>query len=444
MKNMLKPLSFFLLIALVALALATPVQAFDGRAGDVVVIAADEVIDDDVYISAGEFTLEGTIKGDLVVAGGTIIINGSVGGDLIAAGQSIIINGSVADDARIAGAVLYVGEKATIGGDLVSAGASLETQDGSKVDEDLVVGAAQALLAGDVGEDALIGTGALDLRGEFGGNVKAEVGDPDHDTGGGGPSMSNFIPDAPVKIPNVLPGLNIAKDAKIKGNFEYTQFQDINIPANVVGGKITRKEPVVDPHEEKVQLTPAQSAANWVFDLLRRMVTLIALGLLLGWLVPSFVNALMEKVQSKPVPSLGWGFVSYAAFFFVIFVLIALMVVGGLFFGALTLGGLSGTIIWVGILAIFALAVGFVLATAFLTKIVVARLGGKLLLQRVKPEMADNKYLPLIVGVVILAFLMAIPFIGWVFSLLAVLAGLGALWMWGSEIWQARKQSAAG
>jgi hypothetical protein len=35
------------------------------------------------------------------------------------------------------------------------------------------------------------------------------------------------------------------------------------------------------------------------------------------------------------------------------------MILGGIFFGVLTLSGVSGTIIWVGILAIFELIVGF-------------------------------------------------------------------------------------
>lgn len=90
------------LLALLALGLATPALAFDGREGDNVVIDASEVINDDLYVGAENFTLEGTVKGDLVVAGAVITINGTVEGDLIAAGQAIIINGVIGDDARVA------------------------------------------------------------------------------------------------------------------------------------------------------------------------------------------------------------------------------------------------------------------------------------------------------------------------------------------------------
>ena len=437
MKTTFKFLSFFSLLALLLLTLATPAQAFDDRSGDNVVIKADEVIEDDVYAGANKFTLDGTIKGDLIVAGETIIINGAVEGDLMAAGKTIVINGTVTDDARIAGAVLQIGDKAKIGDDLVSAGASLEAKDGSAVSGELVVGAGQALLAGDVTGDVLAGTGALDLRGQFGGDVTAEVGDSEK--GGGGPPFPMFFQDSPVSVPSVTQGLTISKDAKIKGNLEYTQTKDINIPANAVGGKITRKEPVVDPHEVVVKPTPAQAAMTWTFNLLRTIATLIIFGLLLGWLAPASMKTLVEKVQTKPVASLGWGVVAFAAFFFTIFVIIVVMVIGGLLFGALTLNGISGTIIWIGILTLFVLVLGFLLAAFFLTKIVVAWLGGKLILSRVNPPMAEHKFVPLILGVIILAVLMAIPYIGWVFGLFTVLAGLGALWIWGSETWQARK-----
>jgi cytoskeletal protein CcmA (bactofilin family) len=437
MKTLYKFLSVFSLLILLILTFAVPAQAFDGRSGENVVIKKDEVVEDDLYVTANTFTLDGTVKGDLIVFGSVITINGTVEGDLIAAGQSVVINGKVMDDARIAGAVLQIGDKASIGDDLISAGASLEAKDGSKVGGELVVGAAQALLAGDVANDVLAGAGALELRGQFGGDVKAEVGDPNQD--GGGPPISMFMPQNKVSVPNVTPGLTIAEGAKIKGAFEYTQSKDIKIPAGSVGGKVKRNEPVVDPAIVEVKPTPAQAAMTWTFNLLRTIATLIIFGLLLGWLAPMFMKTLMEKLQTKPLASLGWGVVAYAAFFFALLIIIVVMVIGGALFGALTLSGISATIIWVGILLIFALAIGFVLATAFVAKIVVAWLCGKLIFSRVNPAMAESKFIPLILGVIILAVLMALPFAGWIFSLLAIFIGLGAIWMWGNEIWQARK-----
>jgi|JFJP01.1.fsa_nt_gi cytoskeletal protein CcmA (bactofilin family) len=438
MKTLYKFFSIFALIALLALAFAAPAKAFDGRAGENVEIKADEVIEDDVYVTANEFVLEGTVKGDLVVFGSTIIINGTVEGDLIAAGQTITINGTVTDDARIAGAVLQLGKTAVIGGDVVAGSASLEAEAGSTIEGELVVGAAQTLLDGKISGDVLAGAGALELNGEFGGDVKAEVGNPEE----GGPPPTMYMPQADLDFPTVKPGFNVGEDAKIKGNLEYTQSKDVKIPANAVGGKITRTEPVVNAHEVEVKPTPAEAAMTWTFDLFRTIITWILFGLLLGWLAPVFMKALMEKLQSQPAASLGWGLVAYAAFFFAILVIFIAMLMGGIFFGILTLGGLSGTIVWIGILALFAMIVGFILITAFLTKIVVAWLSGKLILSRVKPELAEHKFLPLVVGVVIVALLVALPYIGWLFGMIIMFIGLGALWIWGRDLWQAQKTAA--
>jgi cytoskeletal protein CcmA (bactofilin family) len=437
MKTIYKFISIFSLITLLALTFATPAYAFDGRSGENVVIKANEVIEDDVYVTADNFELQGTVKGDLIVFGRTITINGTVDGDLIAAGQTIVINGTVTDDARIAGAVLHIGKTAAIGDDVVAGGASLETQEGSVIEGELVVGAGQALLDGSVTGDVQAGVGSLELNGEFGGDVNAQVGDPEQ--GRGGMPASMFMPGANIQFPTVKPGFNIGDDAQIKGNLEYTQSKDVNIPADAVSGKVTRTQPVVDPAVQKAKPTLAQKGMTWTFDLLRTIVTLIFFGLLLGWLAPMFMKALVEKVQSQPGASLGWGVVAFAAFFFAILVVTVVMIAGGVLFGVLTLSRVSGTIIWLGILTLSTMIFSFVLITAFLTKIVVAWLGGKLILARFSPALAEHKVWPLVIGTVLVALVIALPFIGWLFGILVMFIGLGALWIWARERMQTPK-----
>ena len=428
MSRIYKILSVFALVAILTLSFATPAYAFEDRTGEKIVIKADEVIDDDLYVAANEFVLDGTIKGDLIVVGSKITINGTVEGDVLGAAQAIVINGTVKDDVRIAGAILQVGDKASIGGDLVAAGAGLETQKGSKVDGELVVAGGQALLAGDVAKDVLAGAGSLELAGNFGGNVEANVGDVEANSGGPSPSM--FMPQTGVAMPVVPPGLTIPDSAKIAGNLKYTSTREIQIPSGPVAGKVTFNKAIV---ETVATPTPAQSAIKWTLDLLRSMVTLILLGLLIGWLAPTFLKSLMDKVQNTPWPSLGWGVVGYAVFFVALLAVVIVMIIGGVVFGALTLGSLSGTIVWIGILALFALILAFVLFTAFVAKITIGWLGGKMILARIKPELAEHKIWPLVVGMIIIAILIALPLVGWLFNLVIVLFGLGALWLWTRE-----------
>ncbi len=438
MKPINKVLSVFILLALLTMSITSSAMAFDGRSGENVVIEADEVIKDDLYVGATNFTLEGTVKGDLFVSGETIVINGTVEGDLFAAGQSVVINGTVTDDVRIAGAGLQLGEKAVIGGDLLGGSASMEAKKGSVVEGDFLYGGAQALLAGDVTGDAMFGAGALELRGAIGGDVTAEVGSAED----AGAPPSSYMWQTGISVPSVAPGFTIDEKATIGGNLTYTQTKDIEIPSDAVSGKVTRKEPVADVNVQYTPPTAAEKAASWSFDLLRSIVTLVLFGLLLAWLAPKFMQSVMDKIQTTPAASLGWGVVSYAAFFFTLLVIFTAMIVGGVAFGVLTLGGISGTIVWLGILSIFALIVGFVLVTAFFTKIVVAWLGGKWIMGRINPALAEHKVWPLLVGVVIVALAVALPFIGWIFGLLVMFLGLGALWLWGRDLWQARKLAA--
>ena len=439
MSKTIKFLSLFAVLALLALAIATPARAFDSREGDTIIIEKDEVIEDDLYLFAATIVVDGIIKGDLVTFGQTITVNGTVEGDVMAAGQSVVINGEVKDDARIAGAALQLGSTAVIGDDLVAAGASLETQSGSQVGGDLVVGSGQALLAGDVAGDVTAGTAALELRGDFGGNVEAYVEmTADSESM---PPMNMYMTQSPITIPTVAGGLTVAESAKIAGNLTYTSNIEISIPSGAVNGKVTRTAVQVEPGVTVVPPTPAQKVGAWALDMLRLATTLILLGLLLGWLFPKFMKALPENVRAKPWASLGWGAVAYAVFFFALLVIVLAMVLGGMLFGFFTLSGLSGTVVWVGIVILFIMLVGFVLATSYLSKIVVGDMLGKWLFQRFSPALAEHKFWPMILGVVVLVFaigllrfpLIPIGFFGWLANFAVILCGLGALWLWGRE-----------
>ncbi len=439
MTKIQKVLSMLVLLTVLAFGLATPALAFDGRSGEKVIIGADEVIDDDLYVGANEFVLDGTVTGDLIVGGTVITINGTVEGDLWAAGQVIIINGTVMDDARIAGAGLQLGPDAHVGDDLLAAGASLETQTGSMVGGDLLVASGQTLLAGDVGGDVMAGTGALDLRGSVAGDVKAYV-DQTAETAAS-PSPNIYMQqNIPLALPSVTPGLTVDDGASIGGDLEYSSTYDLTFPSGTISGQVVRVEPKVN-ETTYVPPTPAEKTLKWGLDLLRTMVTLVLFGLLMGWLAPRFLKATADKIEKQTWPSLGWGAVTWAAFFFALLLIVVAMVVGGILFGALTLGKVTGTIIWLGLLAIFALIVLFALATAYVTKIVVGAALGKWIFSKTNPALAGHKYWPMILGVVLIVLvvgmfrfpLLPLGFFSWLLNFAVVLFGLGALWLWGRD-----------
>jgi len=429
-KNLSRILFSSLMLALLALGVATPALAFDGREGDHVVIGAEEVIEDDLYVGAENFTLDGTVKGDVVAAGAVITINGTIDGDLIAAGQAVIINGTVTDDVRVGAGAVLVGEKAQIGGDVVAATGSLEARAGSSVGSDVIFVGGQALLAGEIARNLNAAGGGLELRGTVGGDALVSTGDPEQS----GPGPMVFMPNSPIPLPTVGPGLKIDPAAKIEGQLEYVSNNEINFPGGVIGGPVKRIEPVVDPATVVKPPTLAERVIDGTLNMFRNMITLFLLGLVLVWLFPNFLKATTERARTAPFPALGWGLVSWAAFFFALTVILVAVLFGGILFGVLTLGGLSATVIWLGLLSMFTLSVGFGLAAAFVSKIVVILLGGKLILSRVKPDWTEHKIWPLALGVVLFAILAAIPLFGGLFNFVVALLGLGALWLYGRDL----------
>jgi len=157
-------------------------------------------------------------------------------------------------------------------------------------------------------------------------------------------------------------------------------------------------------------------------------------------LFPFFMQGLSGKLQSAFWPSLGWGVVAYAAFFFILLVTIVGMIIGGLLFGTLTLGGLAGTVVWLGILSLFALILGFVLVTSFVAKVVFGQALGRWLLGRTNSSLAGHRFWPMIIGVIItvavialLSFPLIPGFLGGLLNFAVILFGLGALWLWSRE-----------
>ena len=438
MSKIYKLFSILTLLILLTITIVSPAYAFDGRSGDKVVIQAGDVVNDDLYIGANEFVLDGTVNGDVVAFAKTVTVNGTVNGDLMTGAQTVVVNGTVTGAIRLAGSVLFIGEKARIGEDIVGAGYSLEVRKGSTVGRDVAFAGGQILLGADVARNVYVATSALEIDGNVGGDVKAYVGEASQTRSGPPPSM--FMSQYTVPIPVVKEGLTIDPSARIAGNLTYTQNNNLSFPDGVVGGKITRTQPAVDKNKPTPQEIARLKVVTWGFNLVRSLVTFLLLGLFLLWLFPAFTNGLSEKLHTQPWPSLWWGVVTFAGFFFSLLLIVFVTILGAVLFGILTLGGLSAAIVWIGILAFFATILAFVLATSFIAKIVFGVTLGKWILVRANSPLAEHKYWPMAIGVSITVIAVAlftfplIPgFLGILLNLTIILFGLGALYLWGHE-----------
>jgi cytoskeletal protein CcmA (bactofilin family) len=409
---------FTLALLLAGLVAASPVGALETRSGDEVVIGPDEVIEDDLYVTANEVIVDGTVRGDLIAFGGSIAVDGTVEGDLIGAARSVVIGGTVEDDVRIAGQTLLLGEGAEVEDDLIAAGFSLENVPDSTVGGTLMYAGYQALLQGTVGEDVNAAANGLELGGEVGANVDAEVDGED-----GGPPPFLFAPQA--DLPTVDPGLTLTDSATVGGDLTYESSTEARIdPQAQIEGEVIGEERPAEEEED------AYTFADAVFDHLRSFVALLLVGLILIWIAPNWVRRRAGTVLDRPVASLGWGVLGLVAFLALGVAILLATLVLAVILGLLTLGGLVALIVVLGLLAEVVLVLAFWIFTNYLAQIVVSFLAGLLLVEAVRPGGGSGRVLPLVVGLILYVILRAIPVLGALVGLAVVLLGLGALFHW--------------
>ncbi len=385
--------------------------------GERFVIEEGDIIPDDLYVAAQEVIIRGTVDGDVYAVAQRVVLErtGRVTGDLVAAAQVVDIQGVVEDDLRIAGQILRVAAP-EVGDDIVGAGFSLELAEGAHVGGSLIVGGYQVLINGNVAEDVYVGANSVALYGTVGGNMTAEVGE------GGGPSpalWTSFMAPPGMKVPTVPAGLTVGEGARVGGNLTYQSMEEATIvPGAQIEGKITHRLP---PPSTKEEQPPQFGTLPWAVEQLRRWITLLVMGIILFLVMPAQARRVGTAIARKPLASLGWGVVVVAI---LIASLIGLIITGTLLaiiFGLLTLGQLAK---WAIVLA-FALDALLIIAYLGYVNLVAPVLVPYAVLSKL-----DRGtwwwLLPVVLGTFIYVVLTSLPYVGWLFSLVIVLASVGA------------------
>jgi cytoskeletal protein CcmA (bactofilin family) len=444
------PQTKFTVPALVAVCLgvllfsaAAPAQAADIRSGERVVIDAATVIDDDLYVTAREIVIDGTVKGDVYAFGNIVTMNGVVERDVIAGAQDVFINGTIGDTLRAGGQTVVLGDKANIAHTALLAAFAIETKSGSVIGHDLVFGAYQAALGGTVQHDVIAGAGGIEISGTVGRNVRVSVGEND---AGVAPTM--FMPRANISMPTVPPGLTIAPTAKIGGDLVYESNAPVNVPSSAqVTGPIVQQTPTPDerrapPTPEQIQAEQQQQTIDYFLNALRDFVILLLIGLLVLWLLPKWIGAMADFVQTKPLGSFGRGILMVVGYFVAAAVLVLAVAMLAVMFGLLTLGSLAGAVVLVGTVLFGVLTVGYWLFITYVAPIVVSYLIGRLLLGRMQAAWAQNRFVQFTVGLILLSLVLLIPVVDFFVGILVAIFALGALLFWITPLFE-RKNAAA-
>jgi len=370
----MKKAIIILTIAIILLPLTA--SAYSLKKGDSIYVPKDEVIEGSLYAVGSTLNIEGKVTGDVFCAGQTINISGEVAGDIFCAGQSINVSGKVGGSMRLAGnAINFNGQVAR---NAITAGATIVTAASSSIGWDLLVLGNAFELRGDIGRDLYGSAGKVTVTGQVGKNLDLNFGSQND---------------------NEKP-LTITSAAKINGNVKYKSDKDAIVETGaIVQGETIHNFPAAPAKKSNL------ADLGWWWGKLISIFSALVIGLVLisFWREP--VLKITDLMLAKTGPSFGWGILALLLTPIIVVILL------------ITIIGIPLSLI---LLALWLIAI-------YASKILVGILVGKSLLNNFWPKQKDSLILAMIVGVVITYLIFALPFVGWIISLLAVLWGLGGI-----------------
>ncbi|MBI1975141.1 MAG: polymer-forming cytoskeletal protein, partial [Parcubacteria group bacterium] len=169
-------------------------------------LKGNEKAAEDVYIIAPSAVFSGTVSGDAVAVARTVRSDGTLGADALFAGEFVTVERTVADDVRILGGTVQIRGK--IEGDAVLVGANVIVEEGAVVSGSVYAIGGDIIIAGIVGGEVQAAAGSIHISGSVGGAV--ELWGEEVELSSGASIGSDFIYHAPREA-------SIAPDVRIGG-----------------------------------------------------------------------------------------------------------------------------------------------------------------------------------------------------------------------------------
>ncbi len=324
----------------------------------------------DLYIWAQCLEIEGTLDGDIVAGFQEGMITGTVTQDLNGMSETMRITGVVGDDVRFACDTFYL--DGHIGGDLIVVAKKIKINETAVIDGDAIIAGGTVTVDGAIGGRARIMTGFLDMDGTIAGNAEIT-------TDG---------------------GIRLGPDAHIGGDLFYEGPAEIDIPEGTVAGEVTFEKVIKEDIDFDFDFL---GGASVLFHFLGFIAALVA-GTIIVALTSDHARKTAETIRTKPLKSLGIGFVTYICMpvvllLLLVFILtIPLMFVVGMAYGIALYIAKFYFSIWLGNL--------------------ILRRGGR----------TDVSPIPsMLLGLTIVYLVTAIPIVGMLIGIVVIFFGLGAL-----------------
>jgi hypothetical protein len=325
---------------------------------------------DDAFGAGRALTHDSVGADDLFLAGD--VVRGRVGitGSAHLAGRKVSMDGAVGGDAYIAGEDVTL---ADVAGDATVLGRAVTV---AAVGQDLRIAGSEVVLGGPVGGSAIVAGESVQVDGVLSGDVMLTT------------SQVEFGPEA--RIGGTL--------------FLYEEeIGTLEIPERVV--------PEARIQRQGIEGWEGPKPWDWrrvIASFLMGVIVVAGLAALIAAVIPERLAEMRRSILDRPFHTLGIGFVTQSA------------IVGSAILFAMTLIGifLTPASILLALLAGFA---GYVVAAYSFG------VGLTLAFGRLEPDSIGERALAAGIGALVAGLIGLIPLVGWLFVLVLVLAGVGAI-----------------
>ncbi len=387
---------FYFVLAVVSFLLVPAhLSASVFRSGDDVHISHLHLIEDDFYCFGQKLRMDGTIDGDLMFMGNECAIQGTITRSANLFGRFVDHSGRIEGSLRAF--AQYVTIKGQIDGSVVACGQVVTLSPGSLVERDVNLYGAEINLEGVVNGKASMGGSKIHITGAIQGDVEIEA---EH--------------------------ISILRPAVITGNLTYTSKKEATVDTTGVTilGETIWKPPEVKAEEEPDYLA---DITLWISNLL----ALFLFGIILVRLFRPYAEESFRQLKGRFSVSLAAGFLGVlmliACIVILVIALFSVLIGRILISGDLAILGallLIVSILLVPITSFVSVSGGIIL---YCGMVVMAFLVGFGIVRLVKARPASLSASSLFIGLVVLTFLCALPYVGIPLFILATIVGAGSI-----------------
>lgn len=437
---------FSVLLAILLISSAVMAAAMEPEG----ILPPDGVVNQDLYLNAPSVLVQGQVNGMLVAIAQEVVIESSAViqndsflvarvvtiqegatflGNLTIVAQSIFIDGQIQRNVYTAGAHLVVMANAVIDNNLFFGGYDSQFEPGGSIGSHLYNASYQIQHSGFLNKNLYSSSSSVLLDGVINGNAHLNLatGTINEDAiRFWMPYLSRFDIQEPYSNP-----FTITENAKVLGDLNVSGSADVE--KTIQGMLPDFVEPPdsqqLDQQSQNSDQTLRDSKfASRLIRMIRLWVGLVLSAILALILFPTFFKISSTQIGQKPLAAIGIGAITLVSISIGLFLLAMLLLLSTFLLGLFSLGGLGRLLLGLCVLSLLWIGFVFVLIVMYGSKIVVAYWLGRQIMRQSVDRHRPADLSACVLGVTIFVLLSAIPYIGWLVSVMVSLTGLGGMW----------------